>query len=98
MPEVVVCAVRWVADDPQPGLVECRLVDVDGAEHVLIDKSSIFDATDRLRSEAAYPIELTVTCRIVRERDADVVIELAHHIESVEGQSTFRVSRSSIRF
>jgi hypothetical protein len=98
MPELVVRAVRWVADDPQPGLVECRLVDVDGVQHMLIDKSSIFDAADRLRSDAAYPIEVTVTCSIVRAGDADVVIELAHHIESVDGQSTFRVSRSSLRF
>ena len=96
MPEVYVRAVRWVADDPQPGIVECRLVDADGVEHVLIDKSAIFDDEDRLRPDASYPFELKLTCRVVREGDADLVVELAHHVESVEGQRMFRVPRSSI--
>jgi len=96
MPEVYIRAVRWVANDPQPGIVECRLVDADGVEHVLIDKSSIFDAANRLRPDASYPIEMTLTCRVVSEGEADLVVELAHHVESVEGQRTFRVRRSSI--
>lgn len=96
MPEIYVRAVRWVADDPQPGIVECRLVDADGVEHVFIDKSVIFDDEDRLRSDASYPIELKLACRVALEGEADLVVELAHHVESVEGQRTFRVPRSSI--
>jgi hypothetical protein len=96
MLEVYIRAVRWVADDPQPGIDECRLLDANGVEHVLIDKSAIFDDADRLRPDASYPIELKLTCRVVREGDADLVVELAHHVESVEGQRTFRVPRSSI--
>lgn len=89
-------AVRWVADEPQPGLVECRLVDADGVEHVLIDKTAIFDSDARLRPDASYPIELKLACRVVRDGDTDVVVELAHHVESVDGLRTFRVPRHSI--
>ena len=96
MPEVYVRAVRWVADEPQPGLVECRLVDAEGVEHVLVDKTAIFDDADRLRPDAPYPIELRVGCRVVRENDKDLVIELAHHLESLEGHRVFRVPRSSV--
>ena len=96
MPAVQVRAVRWVADDPQPGIVECRLVDADGVEHVLIDKSAIFDDADRLRSDAAYPIALTLTCRVIREDAAELEVELADDVESVDGQRTFRVSRRSM--
>jgi len=96
MLEIYVRAVRWVADDPQPGIVECRLVDADGVEHVFIDKSAIFDDGDRLRSDASYPIELKLACRVVREGEGDLLVELAHHVESVVGQRTFRVPRSSI--
>jgi len=96
VPEICLRAVRWVADDPQPGIVECRLVDTDGVEHVFIDKSAIFDGEVRLRSDANYPIELKLDCRVIEEGAADVVVELAHNLESVEGQRTFRVSRGSL--
>lgn len=95
MPEVYVRAMRWVSDD-LPGFVECHLVDVDGVEHVLIDKAPVFDDGERLRPDAAYPIDLKLACRVLRESDADVVVELAHHVESVEGLRTFRVPRTSV--
>lgn len=89
-------AIRWVSDDPQPGLVECRLVDADGVEHVLIDKCAVFDGENRLRPDASYPIELTFPCRVLGEGDDDLVIELAWHVESEEGETTFRVRRDLI--
>ena len=94
MPDVAILAVRWISDDPQPGIVECRLVDADGVEHVLIDKSAIFDDDrDRLRADAAYPIELTLPCRVVAEHASDLVVELPYGIESIERRNTFRVRR-----
>ena len=96
MPEVSVLAVRWVADDPQPGIVECHLVDADGTTHVLVDKSAIFDDADRLRADSSYPIALKLGCRVVRDEGSDLEIELAHHLESVDGRRTFRVPRSAV--
>jgi hypothetical protein len=96
MPEIDVRAVRWISDDPQPGIVECRLLDADGVEHVLVDKAAIFDADDRLRSDAEYPIDLKLECSVVRTGEADLVVELAHSIESVEGQRMFRVPKASV--
>jgi hypothetical protein len=88
--------VRWIADEPQPGIVECRLLDADGTEHVFVDKSASFDDKDRLGPDAAYPITLKVACKVLSEGEADAVIELAHHIESADGRRTFCVPRSSI--
>ncbi len=96
MPEVYLRAVRWVADEPQPGIVECRLLDADGVEHVFIEKTAMFDDDNRLRPDASYPIELKHTCCVISEGDTDLVIELDCGIESVQGQRAFRVSRSSI--
>lgn len=96
MREVLVRAVRWVSDDPFPGIVECRLVDADGVEHVFLEKSAVLDAEERLRPDAAYPIDLKLGCRVVQEGDAEVEVELAHHIESVEGLRRFRVPRSGL--
>lgn len=96
MPHVRIRAVRWVSSDPIPGLVECRLLDADGTEHVLIDKCAIFDDADRLGPTAAYPIELVIECSVVRDSGAAVTIELAYDVEATDGQRTFRVSRSSL--
>jgi hypothetical protein len=38
MPEVEYQVVRWVADEPQPGLVEAQLTDSDGRIWSFIDK------------------------------------------------------------
>lgn len=84
--------VRWVSDD-QPGFVECRLVDADGKEHVLIEKVPMFDDGDALHADAMYPIDIVIDCRIISESEDAAFIELAHYIESVEGQREFRVAR-----
>jgi len=97
MPEVTIRVVRWVSDDPFPGIVEGRLVDAEGVEHVIIEKSAICDDADRLRPDASYPIELKLGCRVINEDDTDLEIELGHHVESVDGQRVFRVSVSAMR-
>lgn len=89
-------AVRWVASDPFPGLVEVRLLDANGSEHALLDKCSIFDDADRLGPTSAYPIELAIACRVVTATDTTVTIELEHHVEATDGRRTFVVSRSSL--
>jgi predicted HD phosphohydrolase len=92
MRQVRVRAVRWVSDD-NPGFVECRLVDADGREHALIDKAPVLDVGDVLRPDTTYPINISIDCRVVREDGDSVVIELAYHVESVDGQGEFRVAR-----
>lgn len=74
-------AVRWVSDEPQPGLVEVILTDADGNAWSLIDKSAVFDDANVLGPNAAYPLPVLVACN-VRERRSDdagrhlVVIDL----------------------
>jgi hypothetical protein len=36
--------VRFVDDDPQPGIVACEFADAVGRRHTLIDKVAIFSA------------------------------------------------------
>lgn len=57
-------ATRWVADEPFPGLVEIELVDSHGRTHRFTEKCSVVDDGDRLRPDAAYPIEIALACRI----------------------------------
>lgn len=56
-------ATRWVADDPQPGLVEIAFTDADGRIHRFVEKCSVVDADNRLHRSAAFPVEVQVACR-----------------------------------
>jgi hypothetical protein len=80
MAHVRATAVRWISDEPQPGLVEVQLVLADGSVMSLVDKPPIFDAGDRLRPDAAYPIDLELDCRVLDDRGEALVIELAHGV------------------
>lgn len=74
-------AVRWIDDEPQPGLVEVALTDADETVWRLADKSSVFDATGILRRETDYPVSVLVTCNVLERRTdgagrATVLIDL----------------------
>jgi hypothetical protein len=45
MMELAVQIVRFVNDEPQPGIVACEFVDAEGRCHTLIDKVSGFSAS-----------------------------------------------------
>lgn len=93
MPRVRCQAVRWISEDPFPGIVECHLVDVDGAVQVIVDKTAVVDDTDRLQPDAVYPIELTLDCRLVSETADTVEVELAYGMTDADDRATFRVAR-----
>ena len=91
-------AVRWVDDEPFPGVVEVELADADGRMWTFIDKAAVFDR-DSLSPAAQYPIELKLACTVVERHDDRVVISTAKPwgIETVEQQSTFTVHRDQLR-
>jgi hypothetical protein len=86
-------AVRWVGDEPFPGVVEVELTDADGREWRFVDKSAIFDRDSVLGPSARYPISLRIACTVVERGEDRVVISTAEPwgVESVERQSEFVV-------
>jgi hypothetical protein len=71
-PVMVRCrVVRWVGDDPQPGLVEVVLRDVHGEAWTFADKAPVFDTAGLLHAEANYPIPVLVAC-LVRDWKYDM--------------------------
>jgi len=95
---VTASAVRWVGDDPFPGVVEVELADADGRTWTFIDKAPVFDADNALGPASHYPVELNLACTVVEHHDDRVVISTAEWgIETVEQQSTFTVRRDQLR-
>ena len=49
--------VGWIADDPQPGIVEARITDADGRQWSFLDKVAIFDFRGALPETGASTVE-----------------------------------------
>jgi hypothetical protein len=61
VPQVRCEIIRWVADEPQPGMVEAQIIDVDGHVWRFVDKAPIFSAevllpSPAIRSEASSDV------------------------------------------
>lgn len=94
---VYVQIVRFL-DSNNPGVIECKLVDVEGFMHTFIDKVPIF-TTELPDENSAYPQTGRLRCRVMAEwQDAKgrslVRINTLgpDGIESAEGASEFVVT------
>ena len=88
---------RWVDDEPQPGIVECRFTDSAGHEWVIIEKSAVVTAAN-LDAKSNYPQPAAIACEVVsRDIDssgrkiAEVSIEKPWGVEATDGTTVFRV-------
>jgi hypothetical protein len=87
-------AVRWLCDEPIPGLVEVAFVDADGVRHVLVDKSSIFGSA--LTPGTPYPVDVLVGCEVLDPPGDDgrvlITTERPWGIETAGERSEFVVA------
>jgi hypothetical protein len=91
-------AVRWVGDDPFPGLVEVAFTDVDGIRHVLVDKPPVFGGADGLGPGTAYPVAVGLGCEVLRVDEDAVVIttDRPWGVATADGHTEFRVNASQL--
>ena len=61
-------AIRWVSGEPQPGIVDVEIKDVDGRAWRFRDKSAIFDADGILTAAADYPVTIRIPCEVLSQR------------------------------
>jgi hypothetical protein len=95
-------AVRWVSDDPQPGVVEVQLTDADGAVWSFVEKFYVFDADDDVWFGAVYPFEVELGCEIVSRhvdasgRDLVTISTRPSYVETEAGRDLFTVTPSQL--
>ncbi|MFD3417670.1 hypothetical protein [Streptomyces decoyicus] len=82
--ELLCEAVRWVDDEPWPGVVEAQFTDAAGRCWSLVDKAPIFAAMGELGPDSAYPVEVTVACVVAEghgllENDEVVTVSTSPH-------------------
>ena len=101
MPAVECQVVRWVADEPQPGLVEAHLTDSDGRPWIFIDKEPIF-CSDPVGRAARFPVAGVIRCQVigheVRADGFEVITIDTGSPDGVdsEGNTIFRVPASAV--
>jgi hypothetical protein len=95
--EIGVMIVRWVSDDPQPGIVECELTDRFGKVWRFIEKSAVV-SSENLSSESRYPRPGVIPCQVIgRSRDesgrevAEIATESPWGVEAFDGTTRFHV-------
>jgi hypothetical protein len=92
-----VTIVRYVSDDPQPGIVECQFQDAYGRRWSVIEKTYVVSG-EELDANSVYPQRGVTACKIV-ERFSDAagreVIRI-NTVESVEGVTQFDVLPESL--
>jgi hypothetical protein len=100
--ELIVQIVSFVSDEPQPGIVECELVDAEGKSHTFIDKVPGF-SVETLDSRSTFPRAGVIRCKALGKcldaggRDVvRITTDLPDHIESTEGVSDFVVLPSQL--
>jgi len=88
---------RYISDDPQPGIVECEFVDAGGRRWSVVEKTAIV-SRQHLDANTSYPVQGIVACEIVRratdKKGREVVTintERPWLVESVDGVTQFEV-------
>jgi len=89
--------VRWVSDEPFPGLVEAQLVDAAGEQHVIVDKVPIFTSAN-LHAASELPVPGRLRCRIIgaHHSDGPVDVELLD-CELADGDRMLRLSFDALQ-
>jgi len=92
-----VTIVRYISDEPQPGIVECKLEDAHGRQWSFVEKTAIVSAED-LDADTSYPRRGVIAAEIVgRSVDATgretirVNTERPWGVESVDSVTQFEV-------
>jgi len=102
MPSIKAEISRYVDDEPQPGMVECVLVDAFGNTHFFIEKTAIV-SSESLLATSTYPIACELSCEIEAEWNDEsgqalvrISTERPWAIESATGETRFIVTPSQV--
>lgn len=95
---VAAVAVRWLSDEPFPGMVEVHLTDGSGKTWTFIDKSAMFDPDDVLRATSDYPVDLKLACTVLSRTTEGVIVSTAEPwgLETIDGKWEFLMLPSQV--
>jgi hypothetical protein len=95
MPSFKALALRWVSDEPQPGVIELSVRDAAGREHRILEKDVVTPWP--LGSDARFPVELWIEAP-THEIDGDIVkVTLPWSMTTTDGETQLTMVRSELK-
>jgi hypothetical protein len=90
--------IRWVSDDPFPGLVELLLRDGAGKVWIFVDKYPMFLQEGSLGPENDYPVSVEIAGTVIGQADDQVIVSTAEPwgIETVDGTYEFIMQETQL--
>jgi len=97
-----VAIVRYISDDPQPGIVECQLEDANGRRWSFVEKTAIV-SNEHLDANTCYPKPGAIAGEMVsrgRDQAGREIIRIETkrpwRVESVDGVTEFDARPESL--
>jgi hypothetical protein len=88
-------ALRWVSDEPQPGLIEVAINGVNGIEHRIIEKNLVIAPFD-IWADAPFPVDFDIEAEAEPLNDSMVRVTLPWFMETTEGETQLLLSKAAI--
>lgn len=94
---IKVTIVRYISDDPQPGIVACKFEDAHGRTWAFVEKTAIVSSED-LDARTCYPQQGAIAVKEVNRKldDAGREVIRINTVESVDGVTQFDVLPESL--
>jgi len=86
-------ALRWVSDEPQPGILEISVLDAFGQDHRILEKDIVTPSP--LTKDAPFPVDIWIEVETQDTVDGYVKARLPWHMETTTGETELTLSRVS---
>jgi hypothetical protein len=83
-------ALRWVSDEPQPGLLEFSVRDAYGHDHRIFEKDVVTPSP--LTKDAPFPFDIWLEAEMRDATDGNVQVRLPWHMETTTGEADLTMS------
>jgi hypothetical protein len=87
-------ALRWVSDEPQPGLLEISVLDAHGHDHRILEKDIVTPFP--LAKNAPFPLEVWIEAETHEAIDGNVQVTLPWHMGTTTGETKLTLSRDQL--
>jgi len=90
--------IRWVSDEPYPGLIEVQIRDGNGKVWSFIDKYPMFLQRGSLSPASEYPVSVNIACTVITYTPDRVVVSTAEPwgLEAIDGTYEFAMQPSQV--
>lgn len=92
--------IRWVSNEPYPGLIEVQIRDGKGKVWSFVDKYPMFLQSGSLGPASKYPVSVNIACIVISRTHDEVVVSTAEPwgLEAIDGTYEFAMRPSQVLY